>query len=196
MFIKKKHAISQSNFWPSNLAQLIKANSKAKASNYEFPYCIARSLLWQVNGEILMNGCHCSIDWRELKNALSVLAGTGRLRKGWIITFHITLRHRIQSVWLHAVLLLQSKLLSILTTFTKKKENKFQMYDFWLILHDWSAINSLLNGAQHYKSCNYVASISQQMLWMVLTHNRLIPACFLSILIKIIYFTIMVSIER
>lgn len=28
-----------------------------------------------------------------------------------------------------------------------KKENKFQTYDFWLILQDRSAINSLLNGS-------------------------------------------------
>ena len=151
MFIKK--ACSQSDFWPNNLAQFIKVNPKAKASNYEFPYCIARSLLWQVNGKILMNGCHCSIDWRELENALSVLSGTGRLRKGWVITFHITLKYRIQFVWLHTVLLLWSRLLSILTTFIKK-ENRFQTYDFWLILQDRSAINSLLKGSQHYKSFN------------------------------------------
>lgn len=144
---------SQSNFWPSNLAQLIKVNPKAQASNYEFPYCIARSLLWQVNGKILMNGCHCSIDGRGPENALSVLSGTGRLRKGWIITFHITLKHRIQSVWPHAVLFLWTRLLSILTTFIKK-ENKFQMYVFWLIFQDKSVINSVLNGSRHCKSFN------------------------------------------
>jgi len=122
---------SRCNFWPSNLTQLIKVNPSAQVSNYEFPYCITRSLLWQVNGKMLMNGCHCSIDWRGLQNTLSVLSWTGRLRKGWIIAFSFTLKHRIQSVWLQAILLLWSRLLSILTTFIKKEN----ISDIWSLVH-------------------------------------------------------------
>lgn len=88
-----------------------------------------------------------------------VLCGRGRLRKEWIITFHATLKHRIHSVWLHAVIIASVQAIVYSHDINEKKESKSQTCDFWLILQNKSAINSLLNGSQEHKSFHWVAII-------------------------------------
>lgn len=60
----------------------------------------------------------------------SVLSGRGRLRKGWIITFHITLKHRIHSVWLHAVIIASAQAIVYSHDINEKRKTNFKYMIF------------------------------------------------------------------
>lgn len=148
----------QSNFWPISVVQLIKVNRKANSSNWIFlMYCktIIIKSKWQDPDDWLplfqrekraWKCSICDLCYRQIKervdNNLSYYSQTQDslcLAPCCYYCFSPGYCLFSRHLW--------------------KKENKFQTYDFWLILQDKSTIISLLNGSQDYKSFHWVAII-------------------------------------